>query len=74
MFYIQNGDLHNLIEKRGKGGISFKEMIAWFDGLLSGLVHMHGLYVMHRDIKPCNILFDHGWAAVLGDFGGNLKI
>lgn len=34
-----------------------------------GIQHMHTQGLVHRDIKPGNILFDSGYRAVLADFG-----
>ena len=69
MPYMENGDMEKLILKHGPGGISSSDMVAWFSGLLCGMSHMQDRYVMHRDIKPLNILFDRGWVPVLADFG-----
>ena len=37
--------------------------------LLSALSHLHSNNVLHRDIKPDNLLFDHSNTLKLGDFG-----
>ncbi len=37
--------------------------------IASALGHAHDLGVLHRDIKPDNIIVDAGWAAQLVDFG-----
>lgn len=37
--------------------------------LARGLAHGHGRGVLHRDVKPKNVLLDRGGRAFLGDFG-----
>jgi serine/threonine-protein kinase len=38
-------------------------------GLLSALGEAHRLGILHRDVKPSNVLFDEAGGARLGDFG-----
>ncbi|QFZ20177.1 serine/threonine-protein kinase [Saccharothrix syringae] len=37
--------------------------------LADALAHVHGHGVVHRDVKPANVLLDHDGAAHLADFG-----
>jgi len=53
MEFCEGGSLTSLINnKRGITG----QAKGWCKQLALGLTHMHKLSVMHRDIKPCNIL------------------
>jgi len=41
----------------------------WMRDLLAALAHAHGLGVVHRDVKPSNLLLGDDGDAVLTDFG-----
>jgi serine/threonine protein kinase len=47
---------------------------AVIDPLLDGLVEVHRAGMLHRDIKPDNILFNHRGEPVLADFGAAREI
>ncbi len=54
---------------KGPGSISTHQALSWTFEILEGLsiVHKHGL--VHRDVKPHNVLVDDEDHAVLTDFG-----
>ena len=37
--------------------------------LLSGLKHMHDLWILHRDLKTSNLLLSHRGVLKIADFG-----
>ncbi|RDB17442.1 Protein kinase C theta type [Hypsizygus marmoreus] len=43
--------------------------IFYFVQILLGLYSLHSMGIIHRDVKPANILIDREGNAVLGDFG-----
>lgn len=63
--YIPEGSLEGAMEARW---ISVREAVTYIRGTLSGLEHAHAQGILHRDIKPGNILLAPN-AAKLSDFG-----
>jgi serine/threonine protein kinase len=66
MEYVPGGDLKDLIDKQSSlsGGD-----LASLSGVAAGLAHAHERGVIHRDIKPHNILLDENRRPKLADFG-----
>lgn len=55
--------------KAPDGKPSPREAAEWMERLAATLHHAHQRGVLHRDIKPGNILFDEAGQPCLGDFG-----
>ena len=76
MEYAQGGDLH----KRLQPGVPypFAETMHIFEQLCQAVSYAHGQGVIHRDLKPLNILFrvlpDQSEQMVLSDFGLAVEI
>jgi eukaryotic-like serine/threonine-protein kinase len=67
MEYIPGGDLKGLIDERGR--LPGAELARLGDEICAGLAHAHERGVIHRDIKPHNILLDENGHAKVSDFG-----
>lgn len=65
MEYLHGGDLNTRLNK----GISVNETIEIIRQAASALDFAHQKGIIHRDIKPDNIMFREDGAAVLTDFG-----
>ena len=65
--YLPTGDLSKLLANPPHF-IPEPQALFYMKQLLSALKHLHGMKVMHRDLKPDNILMD-GHRLVVGDFG-----
>ena len=67
MEYVPGGDLKGLIDE--KGPLANDELAKLGADVSSGLAHAHANGVIHRDIKPHNILIDAYGRPKLSDFG-----
>jgi serine/threonine protein kinase/Tfp pilus assembly protein PilF len=67
MEYVEGEDLKSLIRKRGNltdaGAINIAKQVC------EGLAEAHRLGVVHRDLKPQNVMIDKGGHAKIMDFG-----
>lgn len=64
--YHPKGTLDQRIELF-KGDV--ESALSDFQGLVSGVAHLHEQHMVHRDIKPKNVFFSEDGQLVLGDFG-----
>ena len=67
MEYIEGISLRSYMDKRG--ALPLNEIISYTEQILSALAHAHSKGVVHRDIKPQNIMLLKDGAVKVMDFG-----
>jgi len=67
MEYVQGEDLKSMI--RMAAGLSIGAVLSIGKQVCDGLAEAHSLGVVHRDLKPQNIMIDKGGNAKIMDFG-----
>jgi serine/threonine-protein kinase PpkA len=60
---------HGTLKERIDAGISIDTGLAYIRQIASALGYAHSQGLVHRDVKPANILFRANGTAVLSDFG-----
>ena len=67
MEYIDGKTLKQQLQKRGS--LTLTEVIDIMSQLTDGLSHAHDAYIIHRDIKPQNIMIQDNGLIKITDFG-----
>jgi WD40 repeat protein/serine/threonine protein kinase len=67
MRYLRGGSLHDSLQKQG--AFALEDVVTLMEQVTQALHVAHRNQVIHRDIKPGNILMDEDGNAYLADFG-----
>ena len=65
--YVPGGGLNDLL--RGGRQLSAEDTVRMLRGIGAGLDYAHALGVVHRDVKPANVLLGKDENPILADFG-----
>ena len=69
MPYIEHGSLQTYMNKFHGEALEPGQVVSLMEELLAAIAHAHSKEVIHRDVKPQNILLRSGTDGVLTDFG-----
>lgn len=67
MDYVAGGSLSDLLEREGQLDVNYAIRVAY--DIASAMILVHDADIIHRDIKPDNILIERDGRARLTDFG-----
>ncbi|WP_096199315.1 Stk1 family PASTA domain-containing Ser/Thr kinase [Bacillus sp. FJAT-45350] len=67
MEYVEGVTLKELIQKNG--ALPLEDVVDIMSQVTSAISHAHANHIIHRDIKPHNILISHSGDAKVTDFG-----
>jgi len=67
MKYIAGTSLEDVLDQKQPLTIDYIQRVLWEGACALGHAHQRG--VVHRDVKPANIMFDHDGRVMLTDFG-----
>lgn len=73
MEYVDGGSLRGLLQKQD-GPLTLQQSLELFAAVADGLEYIHQQNLVHRDLKPDNILLDENRSPKIGDFGLALKL
>src|ERR1700686_663715 len=64
--YVPGG---SLADRLSRGPLDTATALKYLRGIAAGLDHAHALGIVHRDVKPANVLLEKDDTPVLADFG-----
>lgn len=67
MEHLEGGSLADLL--RARGSLPWRDAVVVMQDVLAGLEAVHANGIVHRDVKPSNVLLTHDGAAKIADFG-----
>ena len=67
--YVAGGSLADLVRTLPRRRMGVSQALSVARDVAAALDHAHGLGVVHRDVKPANVLLDERGRALLCDFG-----
>jgi hypothetical protein len=69
MALVEGTDLHAVLKERGSPGLPPECAIQYIGQACEALEYVHAQQIVHRDVKPHNLILDRGEGVMLVDFG-----
>lgn len=67
MAFIEGKSLQNIVNARGR--LPYPEVVNYIAQVTNAVGYLHDRHILHRDIKPDNIMITADYKAILIDFG-----
>ena len=67
MAFIEGKSLQSIVEARGR--LPYPEVVNYIAQVTNAIGYIHDRHILHRDIKPDNIMITADYKAILIDFG-----
>ena len=67
--FMSNGSLDRFVRNRTGYSLSGTQLTAIAIGIAQGMIHLHKIGIIHRDLKAANIMLDSRLFPRIGDFG-----
>nr|WIL59835.1 nodulation protein [Melilotus officinalis] len=67
--YVCNGSLDQHLSEHSRSPLTWEDRIKVAIGAARGLLYLHKNHIIHRDVRPNNILVTHDNQPLIGDFG-----
>ncbi|XP_045823116.1 probable serine/threonine-protein kinase PBL5 isoform X2 [Trifolium pratense] len=67
--YVCNGSLDQHLSEHSRSPLTWEDRIKIAIGAAKGLLYLHKNSIIHRDVRPNNILVTHDLQPLIGDFG-----
>lgn len=69
MTLMSGGDLNFHIYALGERGLSMERVVYYTAQITTGILHLHSMSIVYRDMKPENVLLDSHGQCRLSDLG-----
>jgi len=67
MTFVEGQDLQTIVETQGR--LSYPDAVNYIAQIASAVGYIHEKHILHRDIKPQNVMITPDYKAILIDFG-----